>query len=288
MERLSDPAVIKRILSEAGFSFKKSLGQNFLIDGSVCPEMASAACEDGEKFALEIGPGIGVLTAELARCFERVTAIELDERLRPVLKKTLSFADNTEIVFGDAMKMDLRGLIEQRAEGRKVAVCANLPYYITSPLIMLLLESKLPITSITVMVQKEAAERICAEVGTRESGAVTVAVRYFSEPEILFGVPREAFMPSPNVDSAVIKLKIRTAPPISVADERAFFAFVKAAFGQRRKTVINSLSSLGGYARDNIRTALSSNGIREDIRAEALGMDELASVFNELYRLRGK
>ena len=288
MERLSDPAVIKRILSEAGFSFKKSLGQNFLIDGSVCPEMASAACEDGEKFALEIGPGIGVLTAELARCFERVTAIELDERLRPVLKKTLSFADNTEIVFGDAMKMDLRGLIEQRADGRKVAVCANLPYYITSPLIMLLLESKLPITSITVMVQKEAAERICAEVGTRESGAVTVAVRYFSEPEILFGVPREAFMPSPNVDSAVIKLKIRTAPPISVADERAFFAFVKAAFGQRRKTVINSLSSLGGYARDDIRTTLSSNGIREDIRAEALGMDELASVFNELYRLRGK
>lgn len=288
MERLSDPAVIKRILSEAGFSFKKSLGQNFLIDGSVCPEMASAACEDGENFALEIGPGIGVLTAELARCFERVTAIELDERLRPVLKKTLSFADNTEIVFGDAMKLDLRDLIEQRAEGRKVAVCANLPYYITSPLIMLLLESKLPITSITVMVQKEAAERICAEVGTRESGAVTVAVRYFSEPEILFEVPREAFMPSPNVDSAVIKLKIRTAPPISVADERAFFAFVKAAFGQRRKTVVNSLSSLGGYARDDIRTALSSNGIREDIRAEALGMEELASVFNELYRLREK
>ena len=288
MERLSDPAVIKRILSEAGFSFKKSLGQNFLIDGSVCPEMASAACEDGEKFALEIGPGIGVLTAELARCFERVTAIELDERLRPVLKKTLSFANNTEIVFGDAMKLDLRSLIEQRAGGRKVAVCANLPYYITSPLIMLLLESKLPITSITVMVQKEAAERICAEVGTRESGAVTVAVRYFSEPEILFEVPREAFMPSPNVDSAVIKLKIRTAPPISVADERAFFAFVKAAFGQRRKTVVNSLSSLGGYARDDIRTALSSNGIREDIRAEALGMEELASVFNELYRLREK
>lgn len=288
MERLSDPAVIKRILSEAGFSFKKSLGQNFLIDGSVCPEMASAACEDGEKFALEIGPGIGVLTAELARCFERVTAIELDERLRPVLKKTLSFANNTEIVFGDAMKLDLRSLIEQRAEGRKVAVCANLPYYITSPLIMLLLESKLPITSITVMVQKEAAERICAEVGRRESGAVTVAVRYFSEPEILFEVPREAFMPSPNVDSAVIKLKIRTAPPISVADERAFFAFVKAAFGQRRKTVVNSLSSLGGYARDDIRTALSSNGIREDIRAEALGMEELASVFNELYRLREK
>ena len=288
MERLSDPAVIKRILSEAGFSFKKSLGQNFLIDGSVCPEMASAACEDGEKFALEIGPGIGVLTAELARCFERVTAIELDERLRPVLKKTLSFANNTEIVFGDAMKLDLRSLIEQRAGGRKVAVCANLPYYITSPLIMLLLESKLPITSITVMVQKEAAERICAEVGTRELGAVTVAVRYFSEPEILFEVPREAFMPSPNVDSAVIKLKIRTAPPISVADERAFFAFVKAAFGQRRKTVVNSLSSLGGYARDDIRTALSSNGIREDIRAEALGMEELASVFNELYRLREK
>ena len=282
MERLSDPAVIKRILSEAGFSFKKSLGQNFLIDGSVCPEMASAACEDGEKFALEIGPGIGVLTAELARCFERVTAIELDERLRPVLKKTLSFANNTEIVFGDAMKLDLRNLIEQRAGGRKVAVCANLPYYITSPLIMLLLESKLPITSITVMVQKEAAERICAEVGTRESGAVTVAVRYFSEPEILFEVPREAFMPSPNVDSAVIKLKIRTAPPISVADERAFFAFVKACFAQRRKILLNTVCNTLGYDKQILRQALNKAGIHETVRGETLTMKQLADLTNAL------
>lgn len=279
---LSNPAVIKRILTDAGFSFKKSLGQNFLIDDSVCPEMAAAATENGEEFALEIGPGIGVLTAELAKNFDSVTAIELDERLRPVLKKTLAEFDNTEVVWGDCMKLDLKKLIEERAKGRKTAVCANLPYYITSPIIMMLLEARLPITSITVMVQKEAAERLCAEVGSRESGAVTVAVRYFSEPEILFGVDRDSFMPAPNVDSAVIRLKILEKPPIVVADEKKFFRFVKAAFGQRRKTLTNSLSSIGGYSKSAVSEVLTKLNLRADVRAEALDMNSLADIFNAL------
>ncbi len=286
MARLSDPAVIKKILTDAGFSFKKSLGQNFLIDGSVCPKMAHAATENGEEFALEIGPGIGVLTAELAECFNKVTAIELDERLRPVLKKTLFEYPNTEVIFGDAMKLSLSEIITERAEGKKVAVCANLPYYITSPIIMMLLESKLPITTVTVMVQKEAAERICAEVGSRESGAVTVAVRYYAEPEILFEVPRESFIPSPNVDSAVIRLKILDKPPVKVSDERKFFAFIKAAFGQRRKTLSNSLSALGGYSKTDVSKVLNRLNIRPDIRAEALDMKALSDIFNNLELLK--
>lgn len=282
-ERLSDPAVIKAILTRAGFSFKKSLGQNFLTDGSVCPEMAEDAAECGDSLALEIGPGIGVLTVELARRFERVVSVELDERLRPILTETLADLSNTEVVFGDAMKLDLAALIAERAGAGRAAVCANLPYYITSPLIMLLLESRLPISSVTVMVQKEAAERLCAEPGSREGGAVSVAVRYYSEPEILFEVPRSSFTPQPNVDSTVVRLVIRSQPPVSVPDEAAFFSFVRASFGQRRKTLINSLSALSHYSRENIRQALTELGIREDIRAEALDMSALAAVFGKLY-----
>lgn len=283
MAQLSDPAVIRRILSENGFSFKKSLGQNFLIDRNVCPEMAERATDFGEEFALEIGPGIGVLTDQLCEHFESVVAIELDERLRPVLSKTLGDKQNLEIIFGDAMKLDLKSVIEQGAKGRKTAVCANLPYYITSPIIMMLLENKLPIESITVMVQLEAAERICATVGTRQAGAVSVAVSYYSEPEILFEVPRESFMPSPNVDSAVIRLKIRKTPPISLSDEKEFFKFVKAAFGQRRKTLANSLSGLSSYGKQDIYDALNSAGLGNDVRAEALSLSQLAQVFNTLY-----
>lgn len=282
MPELSNPAVIRRILTDAGFSFKKSLGQNFLIDDSVCPEMAAAATENGEEFALEIGPGIGVLTAELAKNFDSVTAIELDERLRPVLKKTLAEFDNTEVVWGDCMKLDLEKLIEERAKGRKTAVCANLPYYITSPIVMMLLEKKLPITSVTVMVQKEAADRLCATVGTRDAGAVSVAVSYYSEPEVLFSVDRECFMPSPNVDSAVIKLNIRSAPPIEVEDEEFFFKTVRAGFALRRKTFANSVSSTLAIPKDRVIAVLDKLGISADIRAEKLEMSSLAEISDML------
>lgn len=282
MMELTNPSVIKEILMKNGFSFKKSLGQNFLINPTVCPKMANSAVLDGETAVLEIGPGIGVLTAELAEEAEKVVSIELDERLKPVLAETLAEYDNVEVVFGDAMKLDLGKLIEEKFGDLKVSVCANLPYYITSPIIMNLLESRLPFSSITVMVQKEAAERICAKVGSRESGAVTVAVRYYSEPEVLFNVSRGSFMPAPNVDSAVIRLKVLEKPSVVVKDERLFFKMVRAAFEQRRKTFQNSVSSGLGIPKETVKNALMAAGLDENIRAERMKMEDLAAVCDHL------
>ena len=279
---LADISSVKKILESTGFSFKKSLGQNFLIDPTVCPAMADAAC-DSETGILEIGPGIGVLTAELSRRAKKVVAVELDERLRPILAKTLGEFSNTQVVFGDAMKMDLSALIADKfSDCKRVSVCANLPYYITSPIIMMLLESRLPLSEITVMVQKEAAQRLCAEVGCRDSGAVTVAVGYYAESEILFGVGRESFMPPPNVDSAVIKLKIRNTPAVEVKDEKFFFSLVKACFAQRRKTLLNAVSNTLGISKDSLRNALSALGLEETVRGEKLTMNQLADLSEEL------
>ena len=280
--QLTDPKTIKEVLSKNGFSFKKSLGQNFLINPSVCPKMAESAIQNGEEAVIEIGPGIGVLTAELAKRTKNVVCIEIDERLRTVLPETLSEFDNVEIIFGDCMKLDIMKIIEERFKGKKVSVCANLPYYITSPIIMMLLENRLPITSITVMVQKEAADRICADVGSRDAGAVTVAVNYYSQPDVLFNVSRGSFMPPPNVDSSVIRLDVRPEPPIKLSDEQGFFDFVRAAFGQRRKTLVNSVSALGRWSKDSVRNALLSAGLPETVRAEALTMEQLSAVFNGL------
>lgn len=280
--RLSDPKTIKEVLTKNGFQFKKSLGQNFLINPSVCPKMADNAVANGEEAVIEIGPGIGVLTAELAKRAKNVVCIEIDERLRPVLSETLAEFDNVEIIFGDCMKLDIAAIIEERFKGKKVSVCANLPYYITSPIIMMLLESRLPITSVTVMVQKEAADRICAKVGSRESGAVTVAVNYYCQPEVLFNVSRGSFMPPPNVDSSVIGLNIRPEPPVKLTDEKGFFRFVRSAFGQRRKTLVNSATSDGRLTKDAVRKALQEANLPETVRAEALTMDELANVFSAL------
>lgn len=280
--QLYDPKTIREVLSQNGFSFKKSLGQNFLINPSVCPKMADSAVSHGEEAVIEIGPGIGVLTAELSKRAKNVVCIEIDKRLRPVLTETLADCGNVEVIFGDCMKLDIAEIIENRFKGKKVSVCANLPYYITSPIIMMLLEKRLPITSITVMVQKEAADRICAEVGSRESGAVTVAVNYYSSPEVLFRVSRGSFMPPPNVDSSVIRLDVLTEPPVRLNDEKEFFAFIKAAFSQRRKTLVNSVSAGGRRTKEDIKSALAAAGLDENIRAEALGMQELAEIFNAL------
>ena len=279
---LADFDTLKKILKDAGFDFKKSLGQNFLIDQSVCPEMARLST-DKDAGVIEIGPGAGVLTRELSSTAKKVVAIELDERLRPVLSKTLSDKDNIEVVFGDAMKLDLEKLIAEKfADCKKVAVCANLPYYITSPMIMYLLESRLPIDNITVMVQKEAAERLCAKVGTREAGAVTVAVSYYSDAEILFEVPRESFMPAPNVDSAVIKLTIRKDPPVKVGNEEGFFKFVKACFAQRRKTLVNTVSSSGIADKNKLRDILEELCISPTVRSEELSIENLAEIFGRI------
>ena len=275
---LSDINTLKNLLNKHGFSFKKSLGQNFLIDSSVCPAMAEAACDD-ETGVLEIGPGVGVLTSELSKVAKKVVAIELDERLKKILPITLADCNNVEVIFGDAMKLDLKEIIKEHfADCKRVCVCANLPYYITSPIVMMLLEQHLPITSITVMVQLEAAERLCAKVGTRDSGAVTVAVNYYADSEILFEVGRECFMPSPNVDSAVIQLKIRENPPISVSDEKKFFALVKAAFAQRRKTLLNTISNTLGIDKTTLRNALNEIGLSETVRGEQLTMEQLAEL----------
>ena len=280
---LSDMQTIRSLLAKNGFTFKKSLGQNFLTDASVCPSMAEAAC-DSQTGVLEIGPGIGVLTVELSKRAKKVVAVELDERLKSVLPLTLADCENTEVIYGDIMKLDLPALIaDQFADCKRVAVCANLPYYITSPVIMLLLESKLPIDTVTVMVQKEAAERLCAEVGTRDAGAVTAAVRYYSEPQILFGVNRNAFLPPPNVDSAVIQLKIRQTPPITPKSEEAFFKLVKACFAQRRKTLLNTVSNTVGIEKDAIRGALQQLNLSETVRGEQLNMQQLSDLSDLLF-----
>lgn len=288
MENLSDIGTIQKILGENGFSFKKSLGQNFLINPDVCPSMAEAACAGERIGALEIGPGVGVLTAELCRRADKVIAIELDERLRPVLNKTLKDFKNCEVIFGDAMKLDLQQLIADRFAGLEVVVCANLPYYITSPLVMRLLESRLPVRSVTVMVQKEAAVRLCAPVGSREAGAVTAAVAYYSVPRLLFEVPADSFLPAPKVDSAVIQLQILDTPPVPVENEANFFRLIKAAFAQRRKTFVNSVSSSAGIGKEVLTAALSALDISTSIRAEALTLGELAALSNRIFAPGGR
>ena len=279
---LSDKKSVSRILESGGFTFKKSLGQNFLIDPSVCPAMADAACGE-DTGVIEIGPGAGVLTAELAKRAKRVVSIELDERLRQVLAKTLADFDNVKLIFADVMKTDLSAVIKENfSDCGRVTVCANLPYYITSPVIMSLLESRLPVESITVMVQKEAAQRLCAEVGSRDAGAVTAAVKYYAESEILFEVPKTSFMPPPKVDSAVIQLKILEKPPVETKDEEFFFKFVKACFAQRRKTLVNTVSSTLGIDKEALRGALADIGLEPTVRGEALTLPQLAKLADRL------
>lgn len=282
MNRLSDIGTIKDILSRHGFTFSKSLGQNFLINPSVCPRMAELSGADEGVGVIEIGPGIGVLTNELCKLADKVVAIELDKRLLPVLEETLGEYDNLKVVNADVLETDLHKLIEDEFSGMEVVVCANLPYYITSPVLMKLLEDKLSISAITVMVQKEAAQRICAEVGSRQSGAVTVSVNYYAKPEMLFLVSAGSFMPAPKVDSAVIRLNVLDEPPVKVNDEKKFFSVIKAAFSQRRKVISNSLSS--GLSLDKSKTAdvLEKSGVPLNARAEKLSLQNFADIANNL------
>ncbi len=279
MGALTDISYIKDLLSRHGFSFSKKLGQNFLINPSVCPRMADACGADKESAVLEIGPGIGVLTKELAQVAKKVVAIELDDRLPPVLAETLGRFDNVKIVQGDVMKLDLPALLKQEFGDMPIHVCANLPYYITSPILMLLLESRLPIEDITVMVQKEAAVRLSAAPGTRDCGAVSLAVQYYAEPTRLFGVSRGSFMPAPNVDSEVIRLVVRKTPPVQVADEKRLFTVIRAAFGQRRKTLLNALTT-AGYTKDTIAAACAAADVPATARAEQLTLEQFAALAN--------
>lgn len=283
---LTDINVIKRILGRHGFSFSKSLGQNFLIDPTVCPRMAQMGGAREGTAAIEIGPGMGVLTVELAKRADRVVTIELDTRLIPVLAETLNDYRNVEVINADVLKTDLHRIIAEKFGDMPVNVCANLPYYITSPILMYLLESRLPVENITVMVQKEAADRLCARVGSRDSGAITVAVNYYADAEVLFDVKRDCFTPSPNVDSCVIRLKVRKEPPVKVSDEEFFFKMVKAAFSQRRKTASNGISSGMGISKDKVAEALALSGLSPTVRAEALSMEELAALSDNLLKVK--
>ena len=281
MRELTDISYLHDLFSRNGFNLKKGLGQNFLTDPTVCPAIAQRSDIDGEG-VIEIGPGAGVLTRELAKRAKKVVAVELDTRLMPILSETLDGFDNAFVRFEDAMKCDLHQLIKDEFGDMPVSVCANLPYYITSPLIMKLLEERLPIRSINVMVQKEAALRLCAEMGTRDCGPVTAAVRFYSEPKILFDVGRGSFLPPPKVDSAVIRLDIKGETDPMIEDERAFFRVVKVAFAMRRKTVLNSLSNSLPVGKQCIIDALEASGISPTARAESISMEQFAQLSKHL------
>lgn len=278
MQNLSSPAVIRDIMTRHGFHFSKALGQNFIVNPAVCPKMAEMAGAAPGVGVIEIGTGIGVLTAELAARADKVVAIEVDKRLLPVLSETLADFDNITIINEDVLKVDLHHLIAEQFAGMEVIVCANLPYYITSPIIMTLLEEHLPICSITVMVQKEAAQRLTALPGTRAVGAVSLAVRYYCEPQVLFPVSRGSFLPPPDVDSAVIRLDLLCAPPVSIPDEACFFRIVKAAFSQRRKTLANSLASGLSLSKPEVQALLQQAEIRPNARAEELSMEQYGAL----------
>ncbi len=280
---LCDINTVERLLKKHGCKFSKALGQNFIVDGTVCPRMAEELCADESTGVLEIGAGIGVLTKELCKTAKKVVSIELDKRLYPLLSETLGDYDNFELVEGDVMKLDLNALIKEKFSGcEKIKVCANLPYYITSPIIMLLLEEKLPIDEIEVMVQKEAAQRLCTEMGTRQAGAVTAAVNYYGSAEQLFEVSRSAFLPSPKVDSEVIKITLYGKPKYNVESEKKFFRLVRAAFAQRRKTLVNSLSSTLNISKQSLSIALYELGLDENIRAEKLTMNDFVKLYEYL------
>ena len=284
---LTDISTIKKVMGENGVTFSKGLGQNFLVNPTVCPRMADAVREstDGKIGVLEIGAGVGVLTKELLERCEKVVCVELDTRLFPVLDDTLSGYDNLTLINADILKVDLEKVIKEHFEGMEIFVCANLPYYITSPVIMRLLEEKLPFKKIIVMVQKEAGDRLCAKVGTRESGAVTVAVNYYAKARKLFDVSRGSFMPSPNVDSCVIELDLTQKGDYNVKDEKLFFKMIKSAFAQRRKTILNSISSGMGIDKAKLSQAIENAGLSQTARAEALTMEQLTDLSNKIYEV---
>lgn len=282
MENLTNINVIRDIFERHGFTFSKALGQNFIVNPSICPKIAEMGNAKPGFGIIEIGTGVGVLTHELAKRADKVVAVEIDSRLIPVLDETLAEHSNVKVINADVMKTDLHQVIKENFKGLEAAVCANLPYYITSPIIMYLLESRLPVKSITVMVQKEAGVRLCAKMGSRESGAVTAAVNYYAEPHLLFNVSRGSFMPAPNVDSCVIRLDVREKPPVEVSDEQFFFKIIRGSFSQRRKNLANSLSAASGIEKSKVIEAVRASGLSETVRPEQLTLQQFADIAEKL------
>ena len=284
MTNLTDYNQIKVLLARHGFRFSKSLGQNFLIADWVPRQIAESAGLDDQTGVLEIGPGVGCLTAQLSERAGKVLAVELDKDLKPVLAETLEGRENVEILFGDVLKLDLPALVRERFAGLRPVVCANLPYNVTTPVLTQLLKAGC-FDSITVMIQREVAQRICSEAGTAEYGAFTLLVQWYAEPELLFDVPPHCFLPQPKVTSSVIHLKRREKPPVQVQDEELFFRTVRAAFNQRRKTLPNALASGLGISREMAEQAVTTAGFDARIRGEKLNLGGFAKISDELYRI---
>ena len=284
MAYLGTPAATKEIINKYGFAFQKKFGQNFLIDSNILENIVSAAGITKDDFVLEIGPGIGTMTQYLCEAAKQVVAVEIDKMLIPILKDTLSEYDNVEVINEDVLKVDIKSLAEEKNGGKPIKVVANLPYYITTPIIMGLFESKVPIDSITIMVQKEVADRIQTGPGSKDYGALSLAVQYYADAKVVLNVSANCFMPRPNVDSAVIKLTRHTQQVVSVADEGLMFRIIRASFNQRRKTLVNGLknSSELDFTKEQVADAIKAIRKDENIRGEKLTLEEFAMLSNAL------
>lgn len=281
MAHLANPAATIAVLDKFDFDFKKKFGQNFLIDENIVAGIVEEAGVTKDDFVIEVGPGIGTMTQFLCESAREVVAVEIDKKLLPVLDDTLSAYGNVEVINEDILKVDINKLVEEKNGGKPAKVVANLPYYITTPIIMGLFESHVPLSSITIMVQKEVADRMQVGPGTKDYGALSLAVQYYAKPKVILNVPASCFMPRPNVDSAVIRLEAYDTPPVQVNDEKLMFKIIRAAFMQRRKTMVNALSNAGiGISKDQVRAALNKMELSETIRGEALTLEQFATFAN--------
>ena len=283
---IATPTRTKEILKRYGLKLKKSLGQNFLIDTNILKQIADAAEISEETGVIEIGPGIGALTEQLAKRAKKVLAFEIDQRLMPILNETLSPYSNVNIINEDVLKADVRKAVEENFdEGQDIVVVANLPYYVTTPILMKLLEEQIPVRTIVVMIQKEVAERIAAEPNSKNYGSLSIAAQFYAEAKTVFTVPKTVFVPQPNVDSAILRLNLRTEPPVEIKNEVFFFEIVRASFGQRRKTLLNNLSrhfaDKGNKA--EIESILEETGIDPKRRGESLSMQDFSILSNTFY-----
>lgn len=284
MAYLGSPSATKEIINKYSFAFQKKFGQNFLIDANILENIVGAAEISKEDFVLEIGPGIGTMTQYLCEAAGQVVAVEIDKMLIPILQDTLSEYDNVEIINQDVLKVDIKSMAEEKNQGKPIKVVANLPYYITTPIIMGLFESKVPIESITIMVQKEVADRMQTGPGSKDYGALSLAVQYYADAKVMLNVSASCFMPRPNVDSAVIQLTRHRKAPVDVEDEKLMFQIIRASFNQRRKTLVNGLkNSLElDFSKEEILSAIQEIGKPDTIRGEALTLEEFAMLSNQL------
>lgn len=285
---LGKPQETIEVLKKHEFTFQKKFGQNFLIDTHVLDKIIAAAEITKEDFVIEIGPGIGTMTQYLAQAAKEVLAVEIDKALIPILAETLSAYENVTILNKDILKVNLKEIIEQRCDGKPVKVVANLPYYITTPIIMGLFENDVPVESITVMVQKEVAQRMQVGPGTKDYGALSLAVQYYAKPYVVANVPPNCFMPRPKVGSAVIRLTKHQKPPVNVTDSKLMFSLIRASFNQRRKTLVNGLSNYMGdkYSKEDIQQAIKKCGFSLTIRGEALTLEQFARLSDELHNIK--